>query len=100
MNTKKKALYIVVNAGFAESVVEFIRSHGSTGATIINARGSALQKDILGISVDIEKEIVLTLVDGELADKILEAIRQNPTFKSEAHAISFALPVEKTVGLS
>jgi hypothetical protein len=42
-------------------VVDFIRSQGATGATIINARGiNAVQKDILGISIDIEKEIVLT----------------------------------------
>ena len=100
MNTKMKALYIVVSTGFAELVVEFIRSQGSTGATIINARGiNAMQKDILGISIDIDKEIVLTLVDSEVADKIMEAIKQNPTFKSEAHGICFALPVEKTVGL-
>ncbi len=101
MNTKMKALYIIVSAGFAELVVDFIRSQGATGATIINARGiNAVQKDILGISIDIEKEIVLTLIDSEKADKILEAIRQNPTFKSEAHGISFTLPVDKTVGLS
>lgn len=101
MNTKMKALYIVVNAGFAEMAVEFIRSNGATGATIINARSiNAAQKDILGISIGIEKEIVLTLIDSELADKILEAIKQNQTFKSKAHAIGFTLPVERTVGLS
>jgi nitrogen regulatory protein PII len=100
MNTKMKALYIVVSAGFAELVVDFIRSQGANGATIIHARGiNAMQKDILGISIDIEKEIVLSLVDSEVADKILEAIKQNPTFKTEAHGICFALPVDKTVGL-
>lgn len=101
MNNKMKALYIVVNVGFAELVVDFIRSQGATGATIINARGiSAFQKEIMGISIDTEKEIVLTLIDNENADKIMEAIKQNPTFKSEAHGICFAIPVDKTVGLS
>ena len=37
-----KALYIIVNAGFASEVVDIARSLGSTGATIINARGSEL----------------------------------------------------------
>ncbi|GAE88824.1 P-II family nitrogen regulator [Acetivibrio straminisolvens] len=99
-NTNMKALYIVVNAGFAEQVVEYIRSQGSTGATIINARGvSALQKEIMGISVDREKEVVLTITESEIADKIMEAIKLNTSFKTEAQGICFALPVSKVVGL-
>jgi len=75
-STNMKALYIVVNAGFAEQVVDYIRSQGSTGATIINARGvSALHKEIMGISVDTEKEVVLTVTESEIADKIMEAIK-------------------------
>ena len=101
MDTKMKALYIIVNVGFSEQVVEYIRSQGATGATIINARGiNGIPKDILGISVDLEKEIVLTLIDSEKANKIMESIKQNPAFKSEAHGICFALPVDKTVGLN
>ena len=57
-----KALYIIVNAGFASEIVEIAREVGSTGATIINARGSvAKPKTILGITIDTEKEIVLTI---------------------------------------
>lgn len=100
-NSNMKALYIVVNAGFAEQVVDFIRSKGSSGATIINARGiSCLQKEILGISIDREKEVVLTIIDNETADQIMEAIKQNIAFKSEAHGICFTLPVAQAVGLA
>jgi len=100
-NSNLKALYIVVNAGFAEQVVDFIRSKGSSGATIINARGiSSLHKEIMGISVDREKEVVLTLVDSEIADKIMEDIKKNTAFKTEAHGICFTLPVSKAVGLT
>ena len=96
-----KALYIIVSAGFAEYVVEYVRSLGSTGATIINARGiSSMQKNIMGISVDREKEIVLTITDDETADKIMEAVNKNKAFKTEAHGICFTLPVSKVVGIS
>ncbi|HHV29514.1 P-II family nitrogen regulator [Acetivibrio mesophilus] len=99
-NGNMRALYIVVNAGFAEQVVDFIRSQGSSGATIINARGiSSLQKEIMGISIDREKEVVLTLTDSEIADKIMEAIKLNAAFKSEAQGICFTLPVSKAIGL-
>lgn len=100
-NTDMKALYIVVNAGFAEQVLGYIRTKGSTGATIINARGiSALQKDIMGISVDTEKEIVLTVIESLKADAIIDAINQNTLFKTEARGVCFTLPVTKSVGIA
>lgn len=100
INSNMKALYIVVNAGFAEQVVELVRSKGASGATIINARGiSSLQKEIMGINIGREKEMILTLTSVETADAIMEAIRQNMEFKSESHVVCFTLPVSKTVGL-
>ena len=57
-----KALYVIVNAGFASEIVDIARSLGSTGATILNARGSvAKPQTILGITIDTEKEIVLSI---------------------------------------
>lgn len=99
-NSNMKALYIVVNSGFAEQVVEFIRSKGASGATIINARGiSSLHKGIMGISPDIEKEIILTITDNDTAVKIMEDVKKNTGFKTEAHGICFALPVTKVIGI-
>ena len=101
INSNMKALFIVVNAGFAELVVDNIRKYGSTGATIINARGiSSLQKEIMGISIDREKEIVLTIIESRKADFIINAVKNDANFKNEAHGICFTLPVTKTVGLS
>ncbi len=99
-NSNMKALYIIVNSGFAEQVVDFIRSNGASGATIINARGiHTIQKEIMGISIDKEKEVVLTLCNSETADKIMELTKQNTSFKTEAHGICFTLPVSKVVGV-
>ncbi|MBQ7380151.1 MAG: P-II family nitrogen regulator [Clostridia bacterium] len=90
-----KALYIIVNAGFASEVVEIARTQGSTGATIINARGSvAKPKTILGITIDTEKEIVLTVVEKDVAIKIAEAIRDQAGVGTNAHGLCFFLPVE------
>ena len=73
-----KALYIIVNAGFSAEVVEIARSLGSTGATIINARGSvAKPKTILGITIDTEKEIVLSVVEKSVAIKIMEKVKEH-----------------------
>lgn len=92
-----KALYIIVNAGFSAEVVEIARSVGSTGATIINARGSvAKPKTIFGITVDSEKEIVLSVVEKDVALKIVEQVKEKAGAGTPAHGLCFFLPVEAT----
>jgi len=39
-NQNMKALFIIVNAGFADAAVELAQSCGAGGATILSARGS------------------------------------------------------------
>lgn len=91
-----KALYIIVNAGFADDVVEIARRAGAGGGTIINARGNGpLHKSILGITVDTEKEIVLSVVNGPTVEKIMAAIKEKAGWNSPANGICFMVPVEK-----
>lgn len=93
--TELKALYVIVNAGFSSDVVDIARSLGSTGATILNARGSAGKpQTILGITIDSEKEIVLSVVEKEIAAKIMESIKEKMGAGTPAHALSFCVPVE------
>ena len=90
-----KALYTIVNAGFASEVVEIARSLGATGATIINARGSVSKpKTILGITIDTEKEIVLSVVEKEVALRIAEVIKERAGVGTPAHGLCFFVPVE------
>ena len=92
-----KALYIIVNAGFAPEVVDIARECGSTGATIINARGSVNNpQTILGITIDTEKEIVLSIVKKEVGVKIMEAVKEKAGVGTPAHGLCFFVPVEMT----
>lgn len=90
-----KALYIIVNSGFSAEVVDIARKAGSTGATIINARGSvAKPKSILGITIDTEKEIVLSVVEKDVAVRIMEAVKEKAGVGTAAHGLCFFLPIE------
>lgn len=90
-----KALYIIVNAGFSAEVVDIARSAGATGATIINARGSvAKPKTIFGITIDTEKEIVLSVVEKSVAEKIVDLVKEKAGVGTHAHGLCFFLPVE------
>lgn len=95
-NINLKALYIIVNAGFADEVVEIARQAGAGGGTVINARGSGpVHKSIMGITVDTEKEIILSIVSGDAVDNIIAAIQEKAGLKSPANGICFIMPVEK-----
>ena len=90
-----KVLYIIVNAGYATQIVDIARENGSTGATILNARGSVPNpQTIFGITIDPEKEIVLTIAKKQVAQKIMESVKEKAGVGTPAHAISFYLPVE------
>lgn len=90
-----KALYIIVNAGFSSEIVDIARELGAGGATILNARGSAAKpQTILGITIDTEKEIVLSIVEKAIADKIMQAVKEKAGVGTNAHGLCFYMPVE------
>ena len=91
-----KALFLVINAGFSEEVIKIARKAGASGATILNARGEgAIHKSILGIPVEHEKEMVITLVEEDVADDIMRKIKESAGIETPAHGVCFTLPVEK-----
>ncbi len=90
-----KALYIIVNAGFSSEIVDIAREMGAGGATILNARGSAAKpQTILGITIDTEKGIILSVVEKESAVKIMDAVKQRAGVGTNAHGLCFFVPVE------
>ena len=96
-----KAVYIIVNAGFAEDVVEMAREAGAKGATIIHARGTGpVHHEIMGITVDAEKEMILSLVDADTADRILFIIKEKAGIKTPANGICFISPVDHAIAVN
>ena len=91
-----KALFIIVNAGHADDVIEIARSEGAGGATILNARGECSRHEVfMGITVDEEKEMIICLVDEPIDEKVMTAIKEKAGIKTAAHSICFTMPVEK-----
>jgi nitrogen regulatory protein P-II 1 len=96
-----KVLFIIVNAGYAEDVMDVVRSCNAGGATIINARGGGAHPEtILGITIDAEKEIIFSVVDNQKAEKIADELAKIEEWKSKMHGICFTLPVDKTIGIN
>jgi len=94
------ALFMVVKGGFADEIMEVAIGAGLPAATILNTRSEkADHEHIMGISVDKEKELVLSITDKETAEKVMAAVIEESENKMLGNTFCFTMPVENVVGL-
>ena len=99
-NENMKLLIMVVNAGLCDEVMEMAKEAGLKGATIVSARGESVNSErILGITVDVEKEMILSITEEHTAEIVMETVKEKAGFISDAHTFCFTMPVEKVLGL-
>ena len=105
VNTSKESsgydmIITVVARGFSDYVISAARDAGATGATILYGRGTAdADKHIMGISLQPEREVVLTLVKTPERKKIMQAINESTSLLEEGRGFCFSLPVSEVFGL-
>lgn len=103
MENKNFELIIsIVDRGYSDLVVDAARNAGASGGTIIHGRGTSVQNDesILGISIQPEKEIIMTLTNSESKKQIMEAICENADLDEDGKGICFTMPVNQVRGLN
>ena len=97
-----EVIFAIVNAGYAEDVVDVAREHGARGGTILNARG-VVREDaarFFGITVHADKEILMMVVEKDIRDRVLNAIYKELGMAKKAKGIVFSLPVSDVAGLA
>jgi nitrogen regulatory protein PII len=96
-----KAIFVVVDKGNGEKVMDFAKAVGARGGTIINARGSSIHETakLLNMEIEPEKEIVLMLTKTESADGIVRAVRDNMKIDEPGNGIIFVQTVTETYGI-
>lgn len=96
-----KAIFVVVDKGKAEAVIEVATKAGSRGGTIINARGSGIHETskLFNMDIEPEKEIVLILAANSLVEPIVSSIREEMQIDEPGKGIIFIQDVNKTYGL-
>ena len=74
---KNKLLIAIVNRGHAERFFAIARRAGASGGTIIPAKGTATNSILAALGLgDTSKEIVLILLDEQLALNIMNAVHK------------------------
>lgn len=92
----------IVNKNHAEIVVEASKQAGAEGGTIVFGRGTGVheQAKLFGITIEPEKELILTIIKRELTESVLESIVSQADLNKPGKGIAFVLEVEKVVGIN
>ncbi|MEH6532140.1 MAG: P-II family nitrogen regulator [Photobacterium frigidiphilum] len=99
-----KLLIAFVEDSKTDSVLDAARDAGATGATVINnARGEGLnkKKTFFGLTLEVQRDVILFVVEEHLARSILETIEEVGEFDSEkGQGIALQLNIEDVVGVA
>ena len=101
MEFKHEVIFCIVNAGFADAVMDAAKEYGARGGTVIHARGTAnsLAEKKFEIPVQPDKEMVMILVPTSIKDDVLHGLYRAVGLKTPGQGIAFSLPVDAAVGL-
>lgn len=97
-----EAVFVIVERGNADEVIDVADKSGARGATVIHGRGSGIHEkgSIFNIVIEPEKEIVLMLVQKEKTDTIINNIKEELELDKPGKGIIFVTGVDNAVGLA
>lgn len=92
----------IVAKGQAEKIVRASKKAGAEGGTILYGRGTGIRehKKLFGLSIEPEKEIVLTLVPDTKTDQVLEAVVEAGQLDRPGTGVGFVLDARKVIGIN
>ena len=95
------AIFVIVDKGKGETVIEAATEKGARGGTIIHARGSGIHKSIklFAMEIEPEKEIALILCEQDLTAPIVTHIRTELRIDEPGNGVIFTQGVDQTYGL-
>ncbi|MCL2305702.1 MAG: hypothetical protein FWC43_10190 [Planctomycetaceae bacterium] len=89
----------IVSHGDAYDVMTVAREVGAKGGTILNAYGTLRGDDVefFGMTLGSEKEMLIIVAEKELAENILNAVKELPVFKKTGGGIIYTTEVKRFI---
>ncbi|GJL78198.1 MAG: nitrogen regulatory protein P-II [Nitrospinaceae bacterium] len=96
-----KVILALVNDDYQDEVIKAAKDAGATGVTILNARGEGIHKhkSFFGLTMEVQKDMLLFLVEDFNSDAIMEAIYDAGQLKEHGNGIAFSWTVDRAIGL-
>ena len=87
----------IVQRGIADTIVKAARDAGAQGATVYYARGSGVRErlGVLGVAVEVEKEIVNIVVASDQVDYVFEKMCLAGKLDTPGMGFMFTAPLDK-----
>lgn len=87
----------IVQRGLADVALEAARDAGAQGATVHYAKGMGIRErlGILGVAVEVEKEVINIVVSIDQADRVFEKIYLATNLDTPGMGIIYITPLEK-----
>jgi len=95
--TDASLITCIVQRGIADTIVRAATEAGAQGATIYHAHGSGVRErlGVLGLAVEVEKEVVNIVVANDQRDRIFEKIYFAGQLDTPGMGLVYVTPLEK-----
>ncbi len=87
----------VVQRGVADDIVNAAHEAGAQGATVYYARGRGVRErlGLLGLAIEVEKEVINIVVATDQVDRIFERMHAAGKLNTPGMGIMYVTPLEK-----
>jgi nitrogen regulatory protein PII len=87
----------IVQKGLADEMVKAARDAGAQGATVYYARGSGIRERLgmLGIAVEVEKEVINIVVAQDQVDRVFERMYLAGHLDTPGMGFIYVTPLDK-----
>lgn len=100
ISNSRTLIVTIVNRGWGDTVTEASMKAGAEGGTMIFGRGIGIheKKKIMGIPIEPEKDVVLTVTPPKKEVAILNAIVKAARLGEPGRGIAFTVSIDRFVG--
>ena len=94
-------IVVVINAGYADAVMDAAREAGAGGGTVLHAKGTGSMRGekFYNMRFADEKDMVYIVAHKSEKAAVMKAVNQKAGPDSEARGICFSLPISSVMGL-
>lgn len=102
MKERFSLVVTIVNKGFSDYVIDSTRRSGASGGTVIKGRGTGdLEiENFLGVVIQPEKEVVLTVVKESKKDLVMKTVADDLSLDAEHRGFCFSVPINNIAGIA
>lgn len=98
---KYKVVIAALKPNVTDKVVEAAKACGISGATVVPGRGTGMHeaKTFLGLTLEMQTDVVLFLAEEDLIPSVMEAIHQAGRLDEHGTGVVFVIPAEHVDGI-